>query len=223
MIRTATCVTVVLACAYLMACGGRHDAPVADSHAAAPAAAAPAAAAPAAPSPEPASSPAPQAASGTPSVDAVILTPQDIARYRRGMQAELEFVRARAVDVKNAKSSSDSLNALFALSDESGRRKAAVQAAGVDADQFRSIEDAIVAVLARWGNQRMVESMKQAADTATMSPELRARAKEGLQKLTEGFGDLPRENVDLVLPHAAELDSLRVMPAALAVKVAEGR
>jgi len=26
-----------------------------------------------------------------------------------------------------------------------------------------------------------------------------------------------------VLPHAAELDSLRVMPAALAVKVAEGR
>src|SRR6185437_14553671 len=154
MIRTATCVTVVLACAYLMACGGRHDAPVADRHAAAPAAAAPA------PSPDPASSPSPQAASGTPSVDAVILTPQDIARYRRGMQAELEFVRARAVDVKNAKSSSDSVNALFALSDESGRRKAAVQAAGVDADQFRSIEDAIVAVLARLGNQRMVESMK---------------------------------------------------------------
>jgi hypothetical protein len=205
-----------------MACGGRHDAPAADSHAATAAAAA-AASAPAPSSSESASAPVTTAASGTPGVDAVILTQQDIARYRRGMQAELEYVRARAVDVKNARSSSDSLNALFALSDEGGRRQAAVKAAGVDAGQFRSIEDAIVAVLARWGNQRMVESMKQAADTATMSPELRARAKEGLQRLTEGFADLPRENVDLVLPHAAELDSLRVMPAALAVKVAERR
>ncbi|MGH7626483.1 MAG: hypothetical protein ACREOJ_14345 [Gemmatimonadaceae bacterium] len=198
-----------------MTCGGRHDAPVADGHAA------PAAAAAAPSSSEPANAPATPAASGTPSIDAVILTQQDIARYRRGMEAELEYVRARAVDVKNAKSSSDSLNALFALSDEGGRRKAAVKAAGMDADQFRSVEDAIVAVLARWGNQRMVESMKQAADTATMSPELRVRAKEGLQRLTQGFSDLPKENVDLVLPHAAELDSLRVMPAALAVKVAE--
>ena len=222
MIRTAGCVALVLSCAGLMACGGRHDAPAADSHAATAAAAA-AASAPAPSSSESASAPVTTAASGTPGVDAVILTQQDIARYRRGMQAELEYVRARAVDVKNARSSSDSLNALFALSDEGGRRQAAVKAAGVDADQFRSIEDAIVAVLARWGNQRMVESMKQAADTATMSPELRARAKEGLQRLTEGFADLPRENVDLVLPHAAELDSLRVMPAALAVKVAERR
>jgi hypothetical protein len=43
-----------------------------------------------------------------------------------------------------------------------------------------------------------------------------------MAQVDEGLEKLPEQNVKLVVPHAAELDSLRLLPAALALKAASG-
>lgn len=201
----------------LVACGKGREQPAAGAAASSPSVpAAPAAGA------TTAVQPAAPAAEGSDPGGMITLTPADIESYRRAMRAELAVVRARAADLRRARSSSDSVNAMFALSDQSAREQAAVKASGLSAGRFAAVTQAVDAVLARWGNQRNVEAMLKDADTMSMPPELRERARQGLKNLTQGFGDLPRANVDLVLPHAAELDSLRVLPAAVALKAARG-
>jgi hypothetical protein len=55
-----------------------------------------------------------------------------------------------------------------------------------------------------------------------MSEDARTRVRDNMAQAQQGLKQLPEENVKLVVPHAAELDSLRLLPAALAVKAATG-
>jgi hypothetical protein len=68
----------------------------------------------------------------------------------------------------------------------------------------------------------MMKKNMAGADTASLPEDARARVRENMAQVDEGLEKLPEQNVKLVVPHAAELDSLRLLPAALALKAASG-
>ena len=133
------------------------------------------------------SSPTPTATSSA-APTAAALGPDDIDRWQRGMDAELETVRNAATQMKGAKNSTDSLNALFAAN-ETSTRAAGAKAAGVDEARYQLITNTLASLAADMSplEQEMdvtkmpasaIESMKHAREqslasvSATLSPAL---------------------------------------------------
>jgi len=133
------------------------------------------------------SSPTPTTTSSA-GTTAPALGPDDIDRWQRGMDAELKAVQNAATQLKTAKNSTDSLNALFGAN-ESSTRTVGAQAAGVDEQRYQLISNTLASLAADMSpvEQEMdvtkmpasaIESMKHAREqslasvSATLSPAL---------------------------------------------------
>jgi len=152
----------------------------------------------------------------------MVLTATDLDGYRKGMQAEIADVKKKIAALGAAKSGTDSLEALGALTNEADRVQAGADAAGMPLAQFQQVASAVNNVLGAYSIAQMMRKSQAGVDTASLSEEARARVRENMVQAEAGLKRLPQQNVDLVVPHAAELDSLRLLPAALALKAASG-
>lgn len=150
----------------------------------------------------------------------VILAKDDLDRYRKGMQAEIDDVKKKIAAIGAAKNESDSLNALAALTNEADRVQAGADAAGMTLAQFKRMTSAVDNVLGAYSITAMMRQNQAGTDTASLPEAARAQIRQNMAQAEEGLKRLPEQNVKLVVPHAAELDSLRLLPAALAVKAA---
>ncbi len=152
----------------------------------------------------------------------VILTAKDLDLYRKGRSAEIDDVKKKTAALSAARSETDSLNALGALTNEQERTKAGADAAGMAVANYERMTRAVDDVLGAYSVSEMMKKNMAGADTASLPEDARARVRENMAQADEGLKKLPEQNVKLVVPHAAELDSLRLLPAALALKAASG-
>jgi hypothetical protein len=152
----------------------------------------------------------------------VILTAKDLDLYRKGRKAEIDDVKKKTAALSAAKSETDTLNALGALTNEQERTKAGADAAGMAVTDYERMTRAVDDVLGAYSVSEMMKKNMAGADTASLPEDARARVRENMAQADEGLKKLPEQNVKLVVPHAAELDSLRLLPAALALKAASG-
>jgi len=150
----------------------------------------------AAPSAE-AATPPPQAPSHHPEVAPV--TVEDIDRWQKGMEAELEAVKKAGADLKAAKNSNDTLSAMMAANDMS-TRAAGAKAAGVDEERYQLIRNTLSSVVGQMApiEQEMDVSKLPAASVA----ELKKGREAGLAQAAAG---LSPELVEALKPRAAEL------------------
>lgn len=152
----------------------------------------------------------------------MVLTADDLDRYRKGRQAEIADVKKKAAALTAAKNQMDSLNALGVLANDAERTQAGAEAAGMSVPEYQRLTSAVDNVLGAYSISEMMRKSQAGVDTASMPADTRAQVRANMAQADEGLKRLPEENVKLVVPHAAELDSLRLLPAALAVKAASG-
>ncbi|HJU66197.1 MAG TPA: hypothetical protein VJ596_10995 [Gemmatimonadaceae bacterium] len=204
----ARCALVSTALLVLAACGGGED----DADTAAAADTTTQAAA----TPAPSGGGADTQASTSP----LLLTAQDVELYQRGREAEIERVREMGERLKKATNASDSGSIMGTLIDERARQRAAAALIGVDEQRYFRLLETVDEVLRKWQMAKMTADMTKGVDTTTLTAEQRAQMRASA---TPNYEGLPPQNVELILPKAPLLDSLRMMPALLAVAVAEGR
>jgi hypothetical protein len=171
--------------------------------------------------------PQPQESAGTEQASAeesgpVILSEDDLDRYRKGRQAEIDDVKKKIAALDAAQNQTDTLNALGALTNEAERTQAGADAAGMTLAQYDRMTDAVDQVLGAYSMTEMMRKSQAGVDTASLPEDARAQVRQNMAQAEEGLKRLPEQNVKLVVPHAAELDSLRLLPAALALKAASG-
>lgn len=144
------------------------------------------------------SAPAPTATSST-GATAVAVAPDDIDRWQHGMDAELNAVQDAATQMKSAKNSTDSLNALFAAN-ESSTRAAGAKAAGVDEGRYQLISSTLAPLAADMSplDQEMDVSKMPAATIESLK-----HARE--QSLANLSATLPQPLIEAMRPRAAAL------------------
>ena len=152
----------------------------------------------------------------------VILTEDDLDRYRKGRQAEIDDVKKKAAALAAAKNETDTLTALGALTNDAERTQVGADAAGMPLAQYDRMTDAVDQVLGAYSMTEMMRKSQGGTDTASLPEDAKARVRQNMAQADEGLKRLPEQNVKLIVPHAAELDSLRLLPAALALKAASG-
>jgi hypothetical protein len=152
----------------------------------------------------------------------VILTQDDLDRYRKGRQAEIDDVQKKAAALAASKNETDTLNALGVLTNDAERSQAGADAAGMPLAQYERMTDAVDQVLGAYSISEMMRKSQAGTDTASLSEDARAQVRQNMAQAEEGLKRLPEQNVKLVVPHAAELDSLRLLPPALALKAVSG-
>jgi hypothetical protein len=152
----------------------------------------------------------------------MILSEQDLDRYRKGRNAEIDDVKKKIAALDAARSETDTLNALGALTNDEERTKAGASAAGMSVTDYERMTSAVDEVLGANSVSAMLKKNMAGADTASLPEDARAQVRENMAQADAGLKRLPEQNVKLVVPHAAELDSLRLLPAALALKAASG-
>ena len=95
------------------------------------------------------------------------MTPEDIDRWQRGMEAELAAVEQAGEQLRNAESNNDSLSAMMA-SNETSTRAAGARGAGVDEQRYRIIRSAMSSVV------RYMAPLQAEMDVSQMPAEMRA-------------------------------------------------
>jgi hypothetical protein len=181
---------IALLCSTLIqGCGGRDDSDTAATDSAAAADTAPAAetaTASAGGSTEPASAEA-------------SMTVADIDRWQRGMDAELVAVREAGTKLKEAKTSTDTMNAIFAANDMS-TRAAGARGAGVDENRYGLINSTLSAL------NRNMAPLSSEMDVTKMPPEavtaLSAARDTALMRMV---GSYPPAVVEALRPRAEAL------------------
>jgi len=180
---TRTTLRVLAAVAFLTACSRPDKPDTADSAAAAPDTAATTTAATASP------------ANNTPAS----LTADDIDRWQKGMDAELEAVRKAGHDLEAAKTSNDTLTAIMAAN-EMSTRDAGAKAAGVDPERYQLIRTTLSSVV---GNMAPIENEMNLKD---MPASAVAELKKGREaSLAQATASLSPDLVKALEPRAAAL------------------
>jgi hypothetical protein len=159
-------------------------------------------------------------ADSQPSSAPLMLTADDIRLYRRGREAEIAHVRALGDSMAKARTADDSGSIMGALVDEGGRQRAAAARIGIDEQRYLRLVQAVDEVLRKWQGAQMGGAVMKGVDTTQLSAEQRAQMRS---MATANYEGLPEQNVQLILPQAPVLDSLRMMPALLALAVAQGQ
>ena len=141
------------------------------------------------------------AATAAPSAPATAasLTADDIDRWQKGMDAELEAVKKAGEQLKAAKNGTDTLAAMTAASDMS-TRAAGAQAAGVDEERYQLIRSTLSSVV---GQMAPIEQeMNVSGLPATAVADLKKAREEGLARAT---AELSPQLVEALRPRAAAL------------------
>ena len=127
------------------------------------------------------------------------LTADDIDRWQKGMDAELEAVKKAGTDLKAAKTSNDTLSAMMATNDMT-TRAAGAKAAGVDEERYQLIRSTLSSVV---GQMAPIEQeMDVSKLPANAVAELKKSRDEGLARVT---AELSAQLVDALKPRAAAL------------------
>lgn len=183
---TGTVILATLTAMLIAGCGSKNaDATADDSVAASADSAAPASAAVAAVSPATAT--------------AASLTADDIDKWQRGMEAEMKAVQDAGTQLKNAKTSDDSLNAVAAVN-ETATQPAGAKAAGVDERRYQLISQTFSSLT---GDMAPIENEM---DVSKMPADLLTTMKNGrANALAAASVGLPPELLDALRPRAAVL------------------
>lgn len=208
---------VLLACALagLSACGGASDESPAEG-AAAQEAAAPAgevAHAPEVATPTPAATPA----------DAP-LTPADLDAYVRGMQKEIELLKATLAKVEDAKQRKDDAAQTSAVLEVSmaDRDTPAAAAAGLPVERWKHVKSRVTAIIGGVAMREQLAGM--GGDTAGMTPEQKAEQEENLAamqaQIPDPYRDLDPAVVEALKARHGELAALHAESTGLLFKAA---
>ena len=139
------------------------------------------------------------AAAPTAPATAASLTADDIDRWQKGMEAELEAVKKAGAQLKTAKSGEDTLTAVSATTDMS-TRAAGAQAAGVDEERYQLIRSTLSTVV---GQMTPIEQeMNVSGLPATAVADLKKAREAGLAQAT---AELSPQLVEALRPRAAAL------------------
>ena len=140
------------------------------------------------------------------------MTAEDVDRYERGVRAEIEAAQKAVEDRKRAKSSADSLSAQFAAL-EQNTIEAGARAAGVSVDRYRTLNNTMNQVLGARQMGAVMQKQTKDMDTTNLTPEQRARVREGMAQANAAWGDpykdLAPDVATVVKQRADQLDSLR--------------
>lgn len=132
------------------------------------------------------------------------MTVEDIDRWQRGMQAELEAVRQAGLQLRSARTGTDSMSAI-AAANETSTRAAGAKGAGIDEERYEVIGTAmssIVRYMAPLETEMKVSEMP--AEVVTMLRRTRDSS------LTRALASFPPVVVDALRPRAAELRKLEM-------------
>ena len=142
---------------------------------------------------------APPAAANPNDNTAASLTADDIDRWQKGMDAELEAVKKAGADLAAAKTSSDTMSAMMAANDMS-TRAAGAKAAGVDEERYQLIRTTLSSVV---GQMAPIElQMDVSKMPAAAVAELKKSREAGLAQAT---AELSPALVEALKPRAAAL------------------
>ena len=139
--------------------------------------------------------PAPSPANNTPAS----LTADDIDRWQKGMDAELEAVKKAGADLAAAKTNNDSLTALMAAN-EMSTRDAGAKAAGVEGDRYQLIRTTLSSVVGQMAP--LEQEMDVSKLPATAVAEMKKSREAGLAQAT---AELSPQLVEALKPRAAAL------------------
>jgi len=146
----------------------------------------------------PAPAAAPTAAPGTPST-ASSVTADDIDRWQRGMDAELKAVQDAGMQLHNAKTATDSMNAVLAAN-ETSTRPIGARAAGVTEQQYQLISNTLGSLVANMTPvEQEMDASKMSAAAVTMLNQSREKA------LTSASTGLPPGLLEALRPRATTL------------------
>ena len=178
-----------MACALtltLTSCGGDSK-----SDGSAPPADPPAEAESSAPAPEEA--PAPTSATQAP------LTVDDIARWQKGVAAELDAVRKAGARMSEARTNEDTLSAMMAVQ-EMATQEAGARAAGTDLERYKFIRSELSAAIS------YLTPHLGGIDTTMLSPAMRDELRQSNQAQLEQMRErVPPELVEALRPQAEAL------------------
>ncbi|MGH7629575.1 MAG: hypothetical protein ACREOF_09300 [Gemmatimonadales bacterium] len=128
------------------------------------------------------------------------LTPDDIGRWEKGMQGELEAVQAAAAKMKSARTGEDSLSAMMGVQ-EMNTLEAGAKAAGVDLNRYRIIRSNLSEAVKHFTPPEM-----EGMDTTKMPEKLRAEFRTMRENQLEQLSAMVPEAVQKALePRALEL------------------
>ena len=127
------------------------------------------------------------------------LAVEDIDRWQRGLEAELQAVRDAGTSLANAKTGSDSANAMFAAT-EMSTLEAGAKAAGVDQERYRFIRERLATAA-----EAMTPIEEEADVSNTPAPLLESMKQGREQALARVSADLPPEVLEALRPRAAAL------------------
>jgi hypothetical protein len=130
---------------------------------------------------------------------AASLGADDIDRWQRGMDAELKAVQDAGTQLKNAKNSTDSLNALFAAN-ETSTRVAGAKAAGVDEQRYQLIANTLATLAA---DMSPIEQEMDMSKMPASAVESMKHARE--QSLASASAGLSPALIEAMRPRAAVL------------------
>jgi hypothetical protein len=130
---------------------------------------------------------------------ATSLTADDIDRWQRGMDAELKAVQDAGVQLRNAQTATDSMNAVFAAN-ETSTRPIGARAAGVTEQQYRLMSSTLSSLAAN------MSPIEQEMDASKMDAPAVAMLKQAREKaLASASVGMSPQLLDALRPRAAVL------------------
>jgi hypothetical protein len=146
----------------------------------------------------PEADPQPGAGSAENSITAP-LTRDDIARWEKGMNGELQAVQDASAKLKSARSSEDTLNAMMGVQ-EMSTTEAGAKAAGLEQERYKFVRSNLSAVIA------YLTPSLGGIDTTMLSAEQRDELRQSndaqIQRMQQ---EVPVEVVEALKPRAVEL------------------
>jgi hypothetical protein len=129
----------------------------------------------------------------------VPITVEDIARWEKGMAAELAAVQEAGAKLKTAKTSDDTLSAMMGVQ-EMTTRAAGAKAAGLDEERYNVVRSDLSAAVS------YLTPHLGGIDTTMLSPAQREELRQGnAAQLKQMEPRVPAEVVEVLRPKAEEL------------------
>ncbi len=134
-----------------------------------------------------------------PATPEMSVTVEDIDRWQRGMEAELAAVREAGTKYKEAKTSTDSMNAMFATL-ETSTRAAGARGAGLDEQRYGIVRSSLSALASSMAPlEQEMDVSKMPSDAVA---QLKAARDTGLMLLTPKYNPAV---IEALRPRAAAL------------------
>lgn len=127
------------------------------------------------------------------------LTTDDVARWEKGIDGEMQAVKEAGAKLKSARSSEDTLNAMMGVQ-EMATTEAGARASGLDQERYKFVRSNLSAVVAYLTPS--LGGIDTTALSADQREELRQSNEAQIQRMRQ---EVPAEVVEAVKPRAVEL------------------